>query len=754
MDFRNVINYWGPMMTTRTSFLLSVAIAAVMPSLPAFAQDASGDKANVSAGEAQGEILVTAQRRETALSRTAVSATAFSGEQLQGAGIGTLDDIATQTPNFNYVDTGLIPRYRIRGDGLQVFNDTSDSPVGFAVDDIFYGAGALQRVPLYDVQRVEVLRGPQGTLFGRNTTAGLVQVTTNKPTDTLAGYLQAQTGSFWQRQIEGALNIPFAQGVRGRVAVYYDRDDGFQRNVAFPGGQRWSARNVLSGRAQLGLDLGADASLLLKASITRDRSVAPSSGSQGALDPVTGAPCSTDRILANECVNGTGFNFGKPDPKKIFSDFDGMPNHLDFAEYSARLNWNIAPSVELVSITGYLDYDRTFQEDADGSAVGGFLGNASAIYTLDAKQFSQELQLRGGSEGALNWVVGGFYYHDRRTSTSTVPEFFGTAIDTTGRVTTEAEAIFANVDFPLGDAVGIELGGRYTTEKKTLGLVFSSAPNASYQVKVDEFTWRAGVNWRPNDVLFLYANAATGYKSPDFNTTLLFGDASAAAPTDPETSFSLEAGAKWRLNDGRLLFSVAGFRNKVDNKQSTVAQLVNGLPVSRLFNFGEVEIYGAEFELTGKVSDRLTMQFGLSLLDTKISAPPTTTFRSGPGADVTPVDGKELTATPHYKVNGLLRYDFDPVSIGQFAVQGDFTYTGHQYFQLDNNDRDAQKAYGTLNLRAFWRDPGDRYSIQAFVENVTNTGYASYVVTPGGFDTRYIWWGKPRTWGVRFGVDF
>lgn len=740
-------------MTLRTGPLISASFTILLAASPAFGQT-GGEPAAATDSAAPGEIIVTAQRRETALSRTAVSATTFSGDQLQSAGIATLDDLATQTPNFNYVDTGLIPRYRIRGDGLQVFNDTSESPVGFAVDDIVYGAGALQRVPLYDIQRVEVLRGPQGTLFGRNTTAGLVKVTTNKPTESVEGYLQGQVGSFWQRQIEGAANIPFAQGVRGRVAFYYDKDNGFQRNAAFPDGQRWSARDVLSGRAQLGFDLGADASLLLKASVTRDRSVAPSSGSQGALDPVTGAPCSTDRILANECVNGTGFNFGEPNPKKIFSDFDGMPNHLDFTEYSARLNWNIAPSVELVSITGYLDYDRIFQEDADGSAVGGFLGNASAVYTLDAKQFSQELQLRGGRDGGLNWVAGAFYYNDRRTATSTVPEFFGTAIDTTGQVKTESGAIFVNADFPLTDQVGVEVGGRYTKETKKLGLVFPSAPNASYKVSVDEFTWRAGVNWRPNDVLYVYANAATGYKSPDFNTTLLFGDASAAAPTDPETSLALEVGAKLRLNDGRLLFSMAGFRNHVENKQSTVAQLVNGLPVSRLFNFGEVKIYGAEFELTGKVTDNLTVQLGLSLLDTEISAPPTTTFRSGPAADVTPVDGKELTATPHYKVNGLIRYDFVPSSIGQFAVQGDFTYTGHQYFQLDNNDRDAQNAYGTLNVRVFWRDPSDRFSVQAFVENVTNTEYASYVVTPGGFDTRYIWWGKPRTWGVRVGVDF
>jgi iron complex outermembrane receptor protein len=234
----------------------------------------------------------------------------------------------------------------------------------------------------------------------------------------------------------------------------------------------------------------------------------------------------------------------------------------------------------------------------------------------------------------------------------------------------------------------------------------------------------------------------------------LFGDASAAAPTDPETSFSLEAGAKWKLNDGRFNIAGAVFQNRVKDKQSTVAQLVNGLPVARLFNFGKVTIRGAELEVQGQLTEGLTTRLGVSLLDTEIDAPPTTTFRSGPAADVTAVDGNELTATPEYTLNGLLRYDFPTTSFGQFAVQGDFSYTAEQYFQLDNNERDAEGPYGLLNLRAFWRDSRDRYHVEVFVENVTNTAYASYVVTPGGFDTRYTWWGRPRTWGVRAGVSF
>lgn len=753
-------------MTIKACLLVSAMAVFLCPAADALAQTGSGSMpAAVPGGsEEQGagkadegrtedaEIVVSAQRRETVLSRTPVSATAFNGDQLQAAGIGSLEKLVTQTPNFNYVDTGLMPRYRIRGDGLQVFNDTSDSPVGFAVDDVFYGAGALQRTPLYDVQRVEVLRGPQGTLFGRNTTAGLVQVFTEKPVEVFEGYIEGQLGSFSQRQIEGAVNIPFGKGVRGRLAFYYDKDDGIQRNLAIPDGVRWSARDVFSGRGQLGFDLGPDATLLLKASYTRDRSTAAGPGSQGALDPVTGAPCSTDRILANECVNGTGFSFGEPGLKRIFSDKDGMPNHLDFEEYSARLNWNLSPSIELVAITGYLDYDRTFHEDGDGSAVGGFLGNAEVIYTLSARQFSQELQLRG-ELGGVNWVVGGFYYDDDRTATSTIPEFFGTAVDTTGRVKTEAGAIFANAEVPLSSTVGIDVGGRYTRETKTLDLVFAFAPSASYKVKVGEFTWRTGINWQASDALFVYANAATGYKSPDFNTTLLFGDASAAAPTEPETSFSLEAGLKWRLGGG-LNFAGSVFRNRVKDKQSTVAQIINGLPVARLFNFGEVEIRGAEFELTGRLAEGLTTRLGVSLLDTEIHAPPTTTFRSGPAGDITPVDGNELTATPHYAFNGLLRYELPEMGVGQFALQGDFSYVGHQYFQLDNNDRDAQDAYGLLNFRLFWHDREDRFRLEAFVENIANKGYASYVVTPAGFDTRYTWWGKPRTWGVRAGVSF
>ncbi|MFC3053784.1 TonB-dependent receptor [Kordiimonas pumila] len=732
---------------TKKSLLLAGACSALLSGAGLSAQAA---EPSFDIGE---EIVITAQRRETLLGKTPVSVTAFSGRQLQNAGIGTLDAVAIQTPNFNYVDTGLQPRYRIRGDGLQVFNDTSESPVGFAVDDIFYGAGALQRAPLYDINRVEVLRGPQGTLFGRNTTAGLVQVVTKKPTDTFEGYVQAGYGSFDDKRLEGAVSGPLADGVRGRVSFYYDKNDGWQKNLGIPGGVNWASRDVMSGRAQLGVDLGENATLLLKAAYTEDRSVAHSTGGQGTLEPGTFAPCATAQILANECVNGTGFSFGEPDPKVIYSDQDGLPNHLDFAEFSARLDWNITPYLQLVSITGYLDYDRIFAEDGDGSAQGGFLGNAEVPYTLDAQQFSQELQLRGGGDDEINWVVGGFYYNDDRTATSTVPEFLGDAIDTIGRIKTESGAVFASVNVPVTDTIGVEFGGRYTSEKKDLDLVFAFAPDANDGVKVDEFTWRVGTNWQMTDDVFLYANASTGYKSPDFNTTLLFGDATAAIPTQPEKSFSLEAGAKLKLGP-RVNLSTAVFRNLVKDKQATVTQIVNALPVARLFNFGDVEIYGAELELSGRVTDQLSVMLGAAVLNTEIKADPTTTYSTGPASVATPIDGNELPATPHFTANGLIRYDFDPTSVGQFAVQADFNYTAKQFFQVDNNDRDFQKGYGIGNLRAFWHDNDDKFNVQVFVENVTNTQYASYVVTPNGFDTRYTWWGTPRTWGVRAGVNF
>lgn len=736
-------------MKFKARLCVSVAATTLLSMTGVHAQS-GGDQAREGSSDV---VVVTARRRETLLSVTPVSATAFTGDQLEDAGIVTMDELAVQVPNFNYVDTGLQPRYRIRGDGLQVFNDTSDSPVGFAVDDVFYGAGALQRAPLYDVQRVEVLRGPQGTLFGRNTTAGLVNVFTNQPTDEHEGYLIGQYGSFKGRLIEGAVSGRIAGPIRGRVAFYYNEDEGFQENLAIPDGVKWSKRDVFSARAQLAIDLAPEATLSLKAAYTEDRSIAPMTGTQGALDPNTLAPCSDDRILANECVNGVGFMGVVPMPTRGYSEYDGMPNHLNFAEYTARLNWEISPSVELVSITGYLDYDRYFQEDGDGWAVGGFLGNAGSIYGLDAQQFSQELQLRG-EFGAANWVLGGFYYNDDRTAISTIPEFFGDAIDTTGTIKTESIAGFVSVDMPVTDTIALDAGGRFTNETKNLDLVFAFAPDADYEVTVNEFTWRAGANWQPVEPAFLYFNAATGYKSPDFNTTLLFGDASAAAPTQPETSFSLEAGGKFELVDGRVSLSAAIFRNRVKNKQATVTQIVNDLPVARLFNFGDVHIKGAELEFTGRLAEGLTTKFGASYLNTEIHAPATTTYSTGPASVSTPIDGNELPATPEYTLNGLVRYDFPEIAAGQFSVQGDFNFVADQYFQLDNNERDTQDAYGILNLRAFWRDSSDRYSLQLYVENVTNTTYASYAGAWNGFDSRYTWWGLPRTWGVRAGVDF
>ena len=702
------------------------------------------------------EIVVTAQKREQSLQDVGISVSAFSGEDLAALGVQSQENLALQTPNLNYLNNGPSPFYRIRGDGVNVFNDTAETPAGFYIDEVYYSASALQRLQIYDVERAEVLRGPQGILFGRNTTAGLVHFISRKPTDEFEAYLEAEGGSFSHRIVEGAISGPLGEAVRARLSFKYNEDDGWQENQAAVGGDEFAVTDVITVRGQIDFDLGQNANLLVKASYYEDDASNQLYGYQGALDPVTFAPCSDARIVANECVNINGFPTGDPDPERGFTEQAELRNELEFAEVMATLQWQLTDSIELVSITAYLDYDRVLDEEFDATPVGGVLGNVTPSYAVGGDQLSQEIRLHGSYADRLTWVAGLYYIDDERFSTSTIFEFFGPPppSDTEANVKTESWAVFGHGEYAVTETVTLLGGVRYTEDDKDLDLTLLLGPGGSFNTKDDEVTWKAGLNWLPRDELLLYASAQTGFKSADFNTTLLFGDASAAAPTEPETNITYEGGVKWTFLDGRARLNAAVFYNDVTDKQATVQLSVGGIPTTRFFNFGDAEVLGAEIELETQLTDRLFVQVGVGLLDTEIKADPTTTFASGPAFDETPVDGKELPGAPSVSVNGLVRYDFPTTNSGIFSLQTEFSYQDEQFFTLDNVARDGEDSYGLVNLRVLWESADAKYYGQAFVENVGDKEYAAYSFTLGGVDQRDILWGRPLWWGVRAGVRF
>jgi iron complex outermembrane recepter protein len=270
---------------------------------------------NTNAQSLMEEVVVTAQKREQNLQDVSVSVSAFSGDTIQELGFQNPHDIFSQIPNVSFNDEGTVPQVNVRGVQLFDFGDGNEPPVGFYVDEVYLGTLAGQTVGLFDIERVEVLRGPQGTLFGRNTTGGLMHFVTRKPTDKFEAGGSFQYGSHDQRIAEGFVSGPFSDRIRGRVAFKYQEDDGWQNNVN--NGNNFAVTDTLAFRGQLEIDVTDDLSALVKIHTSDKDNTTQGYGLIGLLDPVTLAPCPIADARAGNCVTAVGdtSNLNRDDTK-------------------------------------------------------------------------------------------------------------------------------------------------------------------------------------------------------------------------------------------------------------------------------------------------------------------------------------------------------------------------------------------------------------------------------------------------------
>jgi iron complex outermembrane receptor protein len=696
------------------------------------------------------EIIVTAQKKEQNLQKVPVSVTAFTGDSLSNLGMEYAPNLVAQIPNVTFTDPGTgIPTFAIRGVQLFDYTNNNEAPVGFYVDEVYYATLAGQTTQFFDMARIEVLRGPQGILYGRNTTGGLIHLVTQKPTDEFEGHASFQYGSFKQTILEAAVNIPITDRLRTRIAGKFNRDDGWQKNLAIPG-QRWNATDTWSARGLVDFDVTNDVSLLVNVHGGRTTNTTHGYRQRGLSEPATlldpvPTRCSDADIIASLCSSAaTFFNDPSPKPDEIFSDRVDPENNVDNFGASATINWDLG-GVDVTSITAYEYVQRLLQEDGDASPVP-FLATTSGVH---AEQFSQELRLAGDFNG-VEWLLGGYYFRDNKDnsfiSLDDLIPFFGTAgFQTQTNVDTEAWAVFANMDIPVTDELTIFGGVRYSDEENKAFITDSfAAPTLALSDKVskDKITWRAGVEYQATDDLLFFGSYSTGFKSGQFNTssTALFaGDIS---PVGQETVKSAEIGMKSDWFDDRLRLNVTGFYTMYEDFQ--VRAILAPALVSSLINAGKVDVMGAEIEATAQPFDNFLVTLGVGILDTEIDAPGVTILF--------PVDGNELPNAPRLSLNGVAQYSIPTPSHGTVTLQADFNYQGDTFFQPGNQLHDQQKAYALLNLRVGWVSPNEAVSVNLFVENVTDKEYVFF--SGELLDYSIGMWGKPLTAGVEVGLNF
>ncbi|ANY18629.1 Colicin I receptor precursor [Tsuneonella dongtanensis] len=708
------------------------------------------------------EIIVTANRSESSIQDVPISVTAISGDELRDRNVVNLRDVVALVPNFSFRDSGFNIQYNIRGSVSIQTSGFQEQPVSTYIDDVFLGSPVANDAGLFDLERVEVLRGPQGTLFGRNSTGGLVNFITAKPDEEFGGYLNVQLGRYFHRVAEAAVNVPLGPNVRTRFAGKYVGRDDWQKNVG-AGGGGFGALNQLAGRFSLEADLGPDLTALVQIQHNRNRDNQYANTGLGGSDPSRLVPgngstrfnCDLERILAGACADVTGAGvvrratFMPADKKVVSIDVNDVYRDLNFTNLIGRLTWNLNAQTTITSLTSgqfmtFLNYDEF--DGTDYLRFGGDRGNKT-------KQFLQELRVNGQYD-TIDYVAGLFYLNvDSRNTDGIIP-------DQPLRLnpTTKSFAVFANITARIAEGLSLIAGGRQTWEDKAISVrrPFTGTTTNSFDDKRTDsfFTYRLGLQYEPTPDVLLFSTYSTGQKSGDFDTPN-----SATGQTNyflPERTESVEVGAKTSFFNRALVINPTLFWQKTKDYQFGAPAIDpnTGRPTTINNPIDSYTSLGFELETVARPSRGIELGATVGYNRTEIQDPGTRTQTVQ--NVVYPLDGNQMPGTPKWQVNTYGAYSADLGDGSLLKFQGEYQWQSKIFWDISNNPFAIEKPYGIANFRINWSDANDQLSVGAYVENAFDKEYASLRFWLPGFPLYVIQWGNNpgRTYGLTAGLRF
>lgn len=763
----------------RMFFHAGVAASTLMAvTAPAFAQEE--------------EIIVTAQKREQSIMDVGVAVTALSGEDLRDQGLQSFAAVAEQVPNFTVtVSRGAIPDFNIRGvSGDANLSRLNESSIAVYVDEVYLGDETALAGTTFDVERVEVLRGPQGTLFGRNTTGGLVHYISSRPTSELTGYGNFQYGSDNWVMVEGAISGPLTNTIRARLAGKWNRHDGHRENInKTPGAdRRLGAANTWGLRGTLDFDLGEDTLLTFIGNYSKGAGETIPGISYGALKPNgsrnpadwPNAFCSLEEMLDAKCVNSFS-PLGPITSRKAGQGNTELPSdRLELKQEYYSLTAKLEADFDWATFTSLTNFSRNdflYELDADNGFHTAEFGPGIVTYVElnnQAEQFSQEFRLNGSTD-ALDWVTGVYFYMDdksyRKLDTITVPTARLTLIE--AGVETESYAAFGQANAHVSDEVSLILGVRFNKESRALTRgtyrnfttgEFQNVQAALPQSRIDtrDMTGKFGVEYSPSKGHLWYASYSRGAKSGGFNATWnpgsLAANVATTGPVGQETLDSFEVGAKHQFLDGKLRVSGAAFLYLYQGKQQSVTSFNPvTLTTSNVFiNSGDAEMYGAELELSYVPSSRFDLTLGGGVLETRIVE--STIVVRDHRAPVTgiPLEGLELTQAPKWTASAVAAYHVPLGGAGRLTFQSEVSARAKIHFSITNHPLAMDPDKVVANFRVMWKSEDGRFNAQAFVTNAFNRKYMliNRDAVFGVYGANNSFEGEPRLWGVKLGASF
>lgn len=779
---------------TRAAFLASAAFIADTGALHAQATSAPAASASsapagtTSPQSASGDIIVTAQRRSESLREVPVSITAVSGANLQKLGVTGTADLMKVVPGFTFAQSySGAPIYTLRGVGLNDTTLAAGPTVATYVDEIPLPYAAMSRGAAFDLERVEVLKGPQGTLYGLNSTGGAINYISAKPTKTTEGGGSLSFSRFNTADVNAYLSGPISDTLGFRVAAQTTQGGDWQKSATR--NARLGQTDFLQGRAQLSWKPSPSIRFLLMANGWRDRSETQAGQLVAVLPQNPTNVASTSALEAQPITSNKSDRLADWDPGRDYRAKDW------FYQFALRGDIDITPDVTLTSLTSYDRYRQNQPRDIDGTALQNLFLTAQG----DIKTFTQELRLTG-SMGKLKWIAGANYEHDTASEFQIFDNLYQTNNAPAGipllhvnlqtRQKAETYAGFANADYEILPRLTLTGGVRYTkanrdfsgctldsgsgslsttfaivqsVAKSIFGLAPGPVPqpggcaslNDNYDaeltrdsLKEHNVSWRGGVKYKPTDDVMLYANVSRGYKSGVF-PTVLASRSSEFAPVHQEKLTAYEAGLKFTAFDRKLDVSAAGFYYDYRGKQVRTRFLDPiFFQLEALTNIPKSDVVGGEVQLMARPVRGLTISAAASYTDAKIKK-----FTGIDQFGVTrDFSDTPVPFTPKWQATADTEYRFPVDAIHEAFVGGTVSYTGPSNAFIGADPIGNLVDRTLLDLRAGFGAQSGAWQFYVWGRNVTDEKYQTFRIRVT--DTVIGYAGRPATYGGTIAVKF
>ena len=750
-----------------TRWLALPCLAAQLHPSTAQAQAAPADPV------ALEEVVVTARRYEESLQDAPLSVSVMDGEYLAAQQLHQVKDVIDRSPGTGFTRFNKLQNvFSMRGLNSQTEGAAGDPSVLTVVDDVVYVKDYMKSAEFFDVERVEILRGPQGTSFGRNATGGLVHIINRRPTAEPGGSISATAGNYGHWAMDGVANGALSDDVAGRLAVHYTTHDGYTRDVLRD--VDLAGEENLSARASLLFTPSDELGIYLKAEYSKDDDQAAVRQARNCVDPMeefTGFvdPCSPWETAISE-TTGSG---------------EAFYLKREVINLTAQVDWELTDSLTLTSISAFLDGEGDYNMDSAGTPRDLNF----SITRNDSSQFSQEFRLdnhAGGGE--LRWLTGLYYLsddHDRQDGREWVqedlsvfgpgPPFSPTAVTAVSNNQTESIGLFGEVSYDLSDRLTGTVGLRYSSDEKDFVISHNGSgfggPVTNFLAEIPEnggpcppgptcalgfddaaatadwghLSYMASLAYALRDDVMLYGTVSEAYKTGGFNGEPQTA-ADAVIPYDEETAMNVEVGLKSEWQH-RLRLNASVFRVEYDDQQVNVFRAgANGFVTQVIDNAANSEVFGVELDYAWQVTDHFRLSGNLARLDAEFQD---TVIQTGPGpASIVDISGNRPNNVPEWTATLVGELEFPLDNGSRIALRADWRGRGEVYNDIVNDPAFERPGTDIVGARAAWMSAADRWQLELWGRNLGDeVDVLNIGPQPPFLGDNPVGFGPPRTYG-------